>query len=125
MLQPLLQLIQQVHGFDGSQGLHGGAAEGFQYCGTGQVTHRELIAFAANDSGVGDAPLLLQLAKDVLSPFDDLVGDTCQLGHFDAVALVGTTGDDLAKKHDVISALFGGDVIVFDPGISPSSTVSS
>ena len=49
-------------------------------------------------------------------PGDDLVGHPGQLGHFNAVALVGPAGDDLPQEENVVPLLLGGDVVVLYPG---------
>lgn len=55
----------------------------------------------------------LQLLQYFLRAGDDLLRQSRELGDLDAVAAVGSAGNDLAEEYKVLPALFDGDVVVF------------
>ena len=68
--------------------------------------------------GKGSA-VFLQLLEDGPGPLHHPVGDPGQLGHLDAVALIGPAPDDLPQEEDLVPLLLGGDVVVLHPGDLP------
>src|SRR5699024_5079747 len=56
-----------------------------------------------------------QLAQHLVGPPGHAAGQAGQLGHLDAVAVVGRAADDPAQESDVLAPLFDRDVVVFDP----------
>ena len=116
-----LPLRDEVHGFDGGQGVDvrpGDLAQDealvvgkeaelpghralFALLGTGQRGHADLVEFP-----------LLEVFQYFLGAPDDLVGHAGKPRHLDAVAAVRRALHDLAQKDDPLAPLLDGDVIV-------------
>ena len=65
----------------------------------------DLLLRLCGGRGGGGGYARLQLLQDLPGPAEHRLGHSGQLGHLDAVALVGAAPDDLAQEEDVVLLL--------------------
>ncbi len=80
------------------------------------VTNGSHPLFRHRGLGEKSGLTLLQLHQDFPCPLDDLLGQSRQLRHLDAIAPVGSSRDQLMEEEDLILPFLDGDVEILHAG---------